>query len=128
MLLDGEEARSRSRSPCWEEIWRCLACLAPDEMRRESGEGRGAGGSSLFSFQYTACGSADNVGFLTSDLTVCVSETLRGVVDGGFCHRGISKNTTHPSVLCFLGFSDKMGVLRGKLIFLNKVQQKKRGM
>lgn len=30
----------------------------------------------LFSFQYTASGPADNVGFLTSDLAVCVSETL----------------------------------------------------
>lgn len=44
---------------------------------------RGGGGCALFSFQYTASGPTDNVGFLTSDLAVCVSETLRGVSGGG---------------------------------------------
>lgn len=66
--------------------------FGPDKMCRESGEGWWRG--LLFSFQYTASGSSDNVGFLTSDLVVCVSETLRGVGGRGqgvgSCHRGIS--------------------------------------
>lgn len=58
---------------------RCLGSSALTWIRRGSGWGGGA----LFSFQYTASGPADNVGFLTSDLAVCVSETLRGVSGGG---------------------------------------------
>lgn len=43
----------------------------------------------LFSFQYTASGPAANVGFLTSDLAVIVSETLG---DGAIT----SKKSTPP--------------------------------
>lgn len=76
--------------------------FGPDDMRVGGGAAvkRGRRGS-LFSFQCTASGSVDNVGFLTSDLVVCTLETLTGVGgDGGFYHRASlkknKKNKRHP--------------------------------